>query len=394
MDYTPITPFRRTVDAAVIKHQAYADAPLPPEGVNKWEVLRELTTARDKIGVTDRSLAVLSALLSFHPDTILGGNSDKGLVVYPSNAALCERLNGMPCSTMRRHLAGLVNAGILLRRDSPNGKRFVKRYGDDPQAFGFDLTPLVARFAEICTQAEAVRADRDQHARLRRSVSLMRRDLAGLVGYGMDVRPDAPIWAPVTDLAANTARALRRQLDSAQLQGLADQLLAALDSVRDLLEGRKATKPSTSDIHNEQHHQNSNKDTYVFEPSLEEEEGEGDAQPADQSTERLPNLPLGLVLHACHEFRTYAPDQIRHWHQLVKAADVIRPMMGVSPSAWDGAMRAMGPEEAAVVLIAMLERFDEIKSPGGYLRHLTTKAERGEFSCGPMVMALMRREAA
>jgi replication initiation protein RepC len=55
----------------------------------------------------------------------------------------------------------------------------------------------------------------------------------------------------------------------------------------------------------------------------------------------------------------------------------------------------MGPEQAAIVVVSMLERFAEIKSPGGYLRALTVKAAAGEFSCGPMVMALIgRRNAA
>ena len=53
----------------------------------------------------------------------------------------------------------------------------------------------------------------------------------------------------------------------------------------------------------------------------------------------------------------------------------------------------MGPEQAAVVLAAMLERFDDIRSPGGYLRRLGQKADAGAFSCGPMVMALMRKAA-
>jgi replication initiation protein RepC len=69
-------------------------------------------------------------------------------------------------------------------------------------------------------------------------------------------------------------------------------------------------------------------------------------------------------------------------------------MLGISPSAWEDACRAMGPEEAAVVLLAMLERFNEIRSPGGYLRALTAKAGQGAFSCGPMVMALTRNQAA
>ncbi|MEL7045492.1 MAG: replication initiation protein RepC, partial [Pseudomonadota bacterium] len=49
--------------------------------------------------------------------------------------------------------------------------------------------------------------------------------------------------------------------------------------------------------------------------------------------------------------------------------------------------------EASIVVTAMLERVDEIRSPGGYLRVLTAKAQAGTFSPGPMVMALLRRDS-
>ena len=401
MTYVPITPFGRSVTAAHIAHQVHATADQPPQGVNKWEVLRTLSVARKRVGVTDRSLIVLQALLSFHPETILGGNSSN-LTVFPSNAAICERLNGMPCSTMRRHLAGLVTAGLILRRDSPNGKRFAKRYGDDPQVFGFDLTPLVTRFEALCALAEEVTAEEEAYARLRRAVSLMRRDLAGLVAYGRDTRPETPLWADLEEVAQTTALMLRRTLSQADIEALEAALLKALDAARDLIDGNETEDMSTSDVQTEHHYQNSNKDSYDFEPCLEKTRvGAGDTVASshqDQSTGEeevnAPNVPLGLVLQTCVSFRDYAQGPVRHWHQLVRAAEVVRPMMGISPSAWDDAVQAMGPEEAAVVLVAMLERFDEIKSPGGYLRQLTTKARAGAFSCGPMVMALLRRDAA
>ena len=80
-----------------MKHQAQADDDLPPSGANKWEVLRELAAGREVFGLTDRDMTVLQALVSFHQTTILGGN-ESDLVIHPSNRAICERLNGMPCS--------------------------------------------------------------------------------------------------------------------------------------------------------------------------------------------------------------------------------------------------------------------------------------------------------
>ena len=72
------------------------------------------------------------------------------LIVFPSNASLSERAHGMAESTLRRHLASLVGAGLLIRRDSPNGKRFSRKALDgERRAFGFDLRPLLVMAADI-----------------------------------------------------------------------------------------------------------------------------------------------------------------------------------------------------------------------------------------------------
>lgn len=408
MDYTPVTPFRRTIDAALLRHQELSTAPLPPNGVNKWEVLRELSTARAAFGLTDRDMTVLQALVSFHQATVLGGN-DADLVVHPSNKSICERLNGMPGSTMRRHLGQLVAVGVVLRRDSPNGKRYARHYGEEKIAFGFDLTPLVARFSEFCAAAEAVRAHADQIKRLREAVSLMRRDLAALAGYGTEVRPDLRIWDQFLDLAALSGRDLRRNLDLDDLESLAAALRPALDRARDILEPSDSKKMSTNDDHSEQHYQNSNKDSYDSElpnelglgatrptsvPDADPVEPDERPEAAEEPDPKLPNVPLGLVLQACPEILVYHDGPIRHWYEFVRLAEVVRPMMGISPSAWEEAKHFMGVAEAAVVLAAMLERINDIRSPGGYLRSLSAKAAQGAFSSGPMIMASMRKTAA
>lgn len=412
MGYIPVTPFRRPVDAGLMKHQAQIDQDLPASGANKWEVLRELAAGRQAFGLSDRDMTVLQALVSFHQATILGGN-DNDLVIFPSNRAICERLNGMPCSTMRRHLSHLVQAGIIVRRDSPNGKRYKRRYGEETVAYGFDLSPLPLRFAEFCAAAEATRQATEALKRQRETVSLMRRDLLGLAQYGETVRPGSDVWAACQALAATTAQALRRKLGPEELCDLEAQLGGALDQARDLLDPSETQEMSTNESPSEQHYQNSNSDPYDLEPCFRKARGAADGDdPANEAPgaeityeetdeaahappdTRLPNVPIGLVLAVCAEIQTYTDHKIRHWHQLVGAAETVRPMMGISPSAWQEAKQHMGPEEASVVVAAMLERIDDIHSPGGYLRSLSDKAAEGAFSCGPMVMALMRRDQA
>lgn len=68
-------------------------------------------------------------------------------------------------------------------------------------------------------------------------------------------------------------------------------------------------------------------------------------------------------------------------------------MLGVSPSAYQDACEAMGPENAAATMACILERAGHINSAGGYLRNLTDKARRGDFSLGPVLMALLRESS-
>ncbi|SPF81471.1 plasmid replication protein RepC [Pseudoprimorskyibacter insulae] len=383
MTYTPISPFRRPVTAAMLSQQTHAPAQSLPCDVNKWEALKLLATARKAYGLSDRDITVLQALISFHRSDTLGDLD--GLIVYPSNKTLCARLNGMPCSTMRRHLAKLIDAGILIRRDSPNGKRYARRYGTEKVAFGFDLRPLVTRYAEFCDAAEAVRAEEQRLQRLRETVSLMRRDLMGLAELGRIQAPDLGLWDAVDDLAQLSARALRRKPNLEDLTEWQTRLTDALTQARDALT-ENSEEMSIKPAQNEQHHKTLKKDL------IESEERKTAIEPAI-AFPTPPKVSLSLVLSACQDCQSYAETPIRHWHEFVHLANTLRPMMGVGEDAWEMAKRTMGIEAASVVLMSILERISTIQSPGGYLRHLTEKAKAHQFSLEPMVMALVRRAA-
>lgn len=402
MEYTPISPFMRPISHAHLRVVERPEASVPGKPINKWELLRELSKAQAAFGVTERDLTVMQGLLSFFPDDALGGNAE--MVVFPSNKAICERLNGMPCSTMRRHLARLVEAGLLMRRDSPNGKRYVRKHGEERVAFGFDLSPLYCRTEEITRAAEAVREAEDRVRRLREVVSLMRRDLAALAEFGEELQPGLGLWDQFRDKAVLTARALRRKLTLEELSAYRIGLEALLDHARNVIDGPETEKMNTNGAQFERHHHNSNEESIDIEPALEKggasaaaPDVETDAPGADveeADTRRVPKIPLHLVIAGCPSLKTFYQGDIRHWHQLFDAACHVRPAMGISASAWEEAQRFMGPEQASIVVVAMLERFADIRSPGGYLRALTSKAAAGEFSCGPMIMALMSRRTA
>jgi replication initiation protein RepC len=106
------------------------------------------------------------------------------------------------------------------------------------------------------------------------------------------------------------------------------------------------------------------------------------------------NLPSNLVLSTCPEILTFAQGDIRSWHDLVRLAYIVRPMMGITVDLWGAVMNIMAAIEASVVIAAMLERVTEIKNLGAYPRTLTMRSKEARFSSSPMVMAFGRRSAA
>ncbi len=363
--------------AALIKAQRCVPDRTP---VSKWDALRELATARKAYGLTDRTLSVLQALLSFHKsDTI--DRTERPPIVFASNRAICERLNGMPCSTMRRHLARLVEEGLLIRRDSPNGKRYCRRYGSEAEAFGFDLTPLAARLDEFRTKAEDARAERDRVHQLRQTLSLMLRDLAELAAFSDFSRTNIAIPTSVHDLSQEIRSSLRRKLTSDTLETHAEALGAVLADLRSQLELPDTENSSTSDAKNEQHLQSSDKDSLDMKGAV------------NTLVPQPSRLSLDLVLSTCKEIGSYSVDPIQNWHQLESSADMLAPMIGVSRQQWSETVSVMGRSVAAVVLAAMLEQLEVIRSPAAYLRTLTRKAADGKFSPLPMLNALTNRKS-
>ncbi len=101
------------------------------------------------------------------------------MIVFPSNTQLSLRAHGMAGATLRRHLAFLIEAGLIIRRDSANGKRYARKStaGKVEAAFGFDLSPLLARAPELAVLAQTVVAERLALRRAKEDLSICRRDL-------------------------------------------------------------------------------------------------------------------------------------------------------------------------------------------------------------------------
>ncbi len=364
----------------------------PDASVDKWKIFRSLCEAKDMIGVSDRALAVLNALLTFYPKNEIA--EANGFVVFPSNEQLSLRTHGMAGTTLRRNLAMLVEAGLIIRRDSPNGKRFARRNGEGGlgEAFGFSLAPLLARAGEIEAQAAQVMADRLEWKRLRERLTLCRRDIAKLIEIALEEEV-AGEWIEMQKHFNLLSASLPRRPSAAEMRSLLADLEAFRGMIIKTLESKtKTEKTDANDSQNGRHIHNSNPHlTSELEPSFETKQGAKPEEEPRAWREPPKSFPLAMVLQACPEIAAYGPGGgIGSWRDLMAAAVIVRSTLGVSPSAYQLACDIMGPENAATVIACILERGGHINSAGGYLRDLTRRAERGEFSLGPMLMALMR----
>ena len=389
------TPFgRRPMTLGQISSQMAAKAIKPDAVAHKWQVFQHIREARELIGATDRGLAILNALLTFHPETALTGDAE--LVVWPSNEQLMARANGMPPTTLRRHLAVLVDCGLIIRRDSPNGKRFARkgRGGEIEQAYGFDLSPIVARAEEFRDLALAVQTEKKAFRVAKERLTLVRRDIVKLIQTGIEEHVPGN-WGRVTQTYQQIVSRLPRSAPRQLVEDVWQQLHELYVEIRDVLESFvKNENPDANESHTGCHIQNSKPDfTFESENGFREEVEAGGNVAETDNVRSLPKreLPLGIVLDACPGVRELTPGgEIRHWRDILAAVELARPMLGISPSAWREAREVLGEQHAAITLAAIYQRAEQINNAGGYLRSLTDRARDGKFSTWPMIMALLR----
>ncbi len=146
-------------------------------------------------------------------------------------------------------------AGLIIRRDSPNGKRFARRNGEGGlgEAFGFSLAPLLARAGEIEAQAAQVMADRLEWKRLRERLTLCRRDIAKLIEIALE-EEIAGEWIEMQKHFNLLSASLPRRPSAAEMRSLLADLEAFREMIIKTLESKtKTEKTDANDSQNGRH---------------------------------------------------------------------------------------------------------------------------------------------
>lgn len=385
-----LTPFgsQRMTHALLAAHQKTREV-AQGATVDKWQLYRWLCEGKSIIGINDRTLAVLSALLSFHPEAVL--SEAGGLVVFPSNKQLALRAHGMADATLRRHLAALVETGLISRQDSPNGKRYARRTksGELKIAFGFSLAPLLARAQEIETTAEQVKEQKAALREIREQLTLLRRDIAKMLEYGLEEELPGP-WVDLKARYRTIVDSIPRRAEYEELSALVEALRGIHISVGKLLNNQyKTEKMSGNESHIERQLNESEPDSY-FDRNLAETDN------SQQLSKPLPDaehtISLDFVLRSCPELANYASGPIRHWQDLLETTEKIRGFIGIDTKLYENALKVLGSLNRAIVIACLLERYETIRSTSGYLHILTQKAAEGAFCAKALLISARHKQ--
>lgn len=330
---------------------------------DKWVLVDQLVVAAEDFGLTHRTIAVLKAMLTFIPERDLPARLDQS-IVFASNNTLATRLGGMPESTLRRHLSALVKAGVILRHDSPNRKRYAKRIrGNIALAFGFDMGPLALLADEITAYAQARILRAQERSTLHSAILVARQRLCEtLQNEGID--PESiHVYSPIL---ARTRLLLRRKDNNEELMELLGQLKAV----------RITVETSGNNSQNERHQHNIKKIN----------------SDSDCSMLSADNQATSVQISAFQEYRKMFPEGAQNWQALSHQASQLVPMMAIDIPVYEEAKRYMGMQIAPIVVLCILEAFDTIQNPGGFLRHLTKQARVGAFDLNQLIERSLRQD--
>ena len=412
-----------------------------PEGVeHHGELLAAFKAAAPRLGLSVRLVHALDWLFRFTrpQDWEQGGRP----IVWPS-ASMQQDALGLSESRVKSINRGLIDAGLITMKDSPNGKRHGARdrQGRIIEAYGFDLSPIATRHAEFVRLAAEAKAERELIGRLRGRATIARKAIAQILETVAEYGFGGEEWSRLRHETQVLIKALRRaerpeeitigvgSLERRQTaaRGRLEQLLASVKIDPKGPENRPHNIPTKQAIYPEKNtviaSQGSKSDSGLAVPDptpdvgrtgQEEAQGhegtgsEGHSRPAIEAGQldsqqtspgrtdsgTVMRLSTDELMRLAPRLRTYLTSPHPAWPEIVDAADWLRGELDVSKSLWGEACIAMGREQAAIAIgIVSAKPETHFRStPGGYFHGMVMKAKLGELNLARTVWGL--RQAA
>ncbi|MCZ0964093.1 plasmid replication protein RepC [Paracoccus benzoatiresistens] len=329
------------------------DVPIQASGCLK-EAYRHLSAVAKTVGLSTGVLHTLRAMIHCV-------RPEKSLTCFASTETLIRLRSGGSERSIRRHVEQLITAGIIVRNDSPNKKRYMVRDASsgEVELFGFDLSPMLRRLAEWKCLDEKLAADISRKRYLR-TVILGRLHRLDQLGSAFDT--------------ASTRSILRRNLAIEELEVMLSTVADHLDNLveapcptiqafGDLARPDQAAKELTGSGGQIDRHQHRS-ETYI-------PESEDPSKVELQLSTRADTTLLRKVEATCSEAIAFAQGPLQNWDDVHALAWLLAPMIGIDKELLAKATRMHGSSPASVLVLLLLQQGNMIRNTGGYFRALT-----------------------
>lgn len=394
-----------------------------PEGITPGGVLAALKAAAPRLGLSPRLVHAVDWLFRFTQpqDWERGGRP----VVWPS-AALQREALGLSETQVKAINRALIEAGLITMKDSPNGKRYGQRGRDGRiiEAYGFELSPLAARYTELVRVAEQARAEREEMGRLRRRATIARRGITQILETAAEYGLEGEGWASLEREARALAKALktveRPEEMAVGVGSLERRQCEARERLETLLSSAAAGSAVAAEAVDSAPKGAENRPhQYTYKPNLDlksdtvvarEESSplaglavpnlapsgqpENPPKPSSAKPARVDGTVLRLstneLVGLAPRLRDYLTSVTPTWPEVVDAAAGLRGELGVSQSLWGEACLAMGREAAAIAMAIVSAKPEGHfrSSPGGYFHGMVAKAKAGELNLARTIWGL------
>jgi replication initiation protein RepC len=398
--YAPGAGHRRIDERTAATDQlAQAFAGLP-EDVSHRQVLTMFKRAAPYLGIPPRLVHAIDTLMSWSRP--VDWSDGERPIVFPSNEKLTQKL-GIGVRQLQKMLTNAAKLGLLTHRDSANGNRIGARGRDGRliYAYGIDLSPLGARYAEFAqAAAEGTAADMRIDVLRKRLTAARRRirSLAQLVEDEMIEGIDARTGVEIAQLATRQMRCVRDEVLLTacveQIEACAAELQEAVTSLLELSKTAKSReKSSPSDDLEDTLTTTTNqpitaKAVYSRGFSKRSSEAQYDVQDHKPQTEVEADLAKHGVdpsFIASVVSEIILPDtQPPSWGTLIGTAERLVDQASIHRNVWHEACRLMGQKGAAASVLAIAHKHmrGDVDRPGAYLRGMNRHAASGLLNLG------------
>jgi len=363
-----MTTLTRRGDAAVARRKAFLS-----------NLHRLLDQAAATLGLSDAVATTAHDLINRIPE-------DAPAPISPAGVERLAALRGVDPRTIRYRIRKLIEVGLAENLCQDGGRRQVVRDRQDHVAeiYGIGFWPLLDRAEEIEAAYQARVEVRDEHARLRREISAMRRRLRPVFDAGRAASEACAAWRSFPRRLAHLGIARLRDV-FARVKALLEEMEKRDAACGQPVESRK--NPSDWPEKSERPYR-----THQFSSET--------CNPAEARQARAiacglqyVTLPMALELLPWDwrdDLNRYGAPS---WEAVTQIACERALREGLRQDAWSCAEAALGRSGAAVLALTAFAgaeaRGGVVRNPGGWVRRMVELAEEGRAQLHRSVFGLL-----